>query len=76
MMHMFLTSSCLIFLMVLWFVVPSAGEPSELQMEELRNIISVGTNAPVYILCLTELKRLKHIGGVRNTSVYKLITHI
>ncbi|XP_028249701.1 SKA complex subunit 3 isoform X2 [Parambassis ranga] len=58
------------------FIEEHRGEPSELQMEELRKIISVGTTAPVYILCLTELKRLKHIGGVRNTSVYKLITHI
>uniref|UniRef100_UPI0037E7603A SKA complex subunit 3 n=1 Tax=Semicossyphus pulcher TaxID=241346 RepID=UPI0037E7603A len=51
------------------------GEKTEFQMEELRKITNVGTRTPVYILCLTELKRLKHVGGARNTSVYKLITH-
>uniref|UniRef100_A0A3P8Q8D6 Spindle and kinetochore-associated protein 3 n=1 Tax=Astatotilapia calliptera TaxID=8154 RepID=A0A3P8Q8D6_ASTCA len=57
-------------------VAPSAGETTEFQMEKLKKIISVGTKAPVYILCLTELKRLKHVRGDRNTSVYRLITHI
>uniref|UniRef100_A0A3B4FFL9 Spindle and kinetochore associated complex subunit 3 n=1 Tax=Pundamilia nyererei TaxID=303518 RepID=A0A3B4FFL9_9CICH len=57
-------------------VAPSAGETTEFQMEKLKKIISVGTKAPVYVLCLTELKRLKHVRGDRNTSVYRLITHI
>uniref|UniRef100_A0A3Q3EX94 Spindle and kinetochore associated complex subunit 3 n=1 Tax=Labrus bergylta TaxID=56723 RepID=A0A3Q3EX94_9LABR len=51
------------------------GENTEFQMEELRRITNVGTRTPVYILCLTELKRLSHVGGARNTSVYKLSTH-
>uniref|UniRef100_A0A3Q1CQP0 Spindle and kinetochore-associated protein 3 n=1 Tax=Amphiprion ocellaris TaxID=80972 RepID=A0A3Q1CQP0_AMPOC len=46
---------------------------SEFQMDQLKRIISVGTLAPVYVLCLTELKRLKHVGGVKENSVYKLI---
>lgn len=56
-------------------VVPCAGERTELQMGELRKITNVGTKTPVYILCLTELKRLKHVGGASNTSLYKLCTN-
>lgn len=55
-------------------VVPSAGEKTELRMEELRRITNVGTKTPVYLLCLTELKRMTHVGGARDTSVYKLCT--
>ncbi|XP_047456143.1 spindle and kinetochore-associated protein 3 [Mugil cephalus] len=51
------------------------GQAADFQMEQLKSIISVGAKAPVYILCLTELQRLKQVGGVRNTSVYKLVTH-
>ncbi|XP_030614190.1 SKA complex subunit 3 [Archocentrus centrarchus] len=58
------------------FIAEYRGETTEFQMEKLRRIIGVGTKAPIYILCLTELKRLKHVRGDRNTSVYKLITHI
>uniref|UniRef100_A0A3B5AJ44 Spindle and kinetochore associated complex subunit 3 n=1 Tax=Stegastes partitus TaxID=144197 RepID=A0A3B5AJ44_9TELE len=57
------------------FTEQRPGETTEFQMEKLKRIISVGTLAPVYILCLTELKRLKHVGGVKENSVYKLITH-
>ncbi len=67
--------SCLMHLIGCCSVVPPAGEKAELQMEELRRITNVGTKTPVYILCLTELNRLKHVGGARNTSVYKLNTH-
>lgn len=56
-------------------VVPSAGEKTEFHMEELRRITNAGTKTPVYLLCLTELKRLTQVGGSRNTSVYKLSTH-
>ncbi|XP_034550311.1 spindle and kinetochore-associated protein 3 [Notolabrus celidotus] len=52
-----------------------SGEQAEFQMEELRRITNVGPRTPVYILCLTELKRLKHVGGARNTSVYTLSMH-
>ncbi|XP_035460621.2 spindle and kinetochore-associated protein 3 isoform X2 [Scophthalmus maximus] len=56
------------------FTAEFEGEKTELQMEELRRITKVGTKTPVYILCLTELKRLEHVRGARNTSVYKLST--
>lgn len=56
-------------------LLPSAGEKTEFQMEELRRITNVGAKTPVYILCLTELKRLTHAGGTKNASVYKLNTH-
>ncbi|KAM9347785.1 SKA complex subunit 3 [Symphorus nematophorus] len=57
------------------FMAEWPGEKTEFQMEELRRITSVGAKTPVYILCLTELKRLAHVGGARDTSVYKLSTH-
>ncbi|KAK2840154.1 hypothetical protein Q5P01_013894 [Channa striata] len=57
------------------FTAECEEEKTELQMEELRKITNVGTKTPVYILCLTELKRLKHIDGVRNTSLYKLCSN-
>ncbi|XP_074551041.1 SKA complex subunit 3 [Halichoeres trimaculatus] len=50
------------------------GEKTEFRMEELKRITSVGARTPVYILCLTELKRLSHVGGARDASVYKLNT--
>ncbi|KAM3607681.1 uncharacterized protein V6R79_011703 [Siganus canaliculatus] len=50
------------------FITEGPGEKMEFQMEELRKITKVGTKTPVYILCLTELKRLKHVGGTKNTS--------
>ncbi|XP_010776569.1 uncharacterized protein [Notothenia coriiceps] len=56
------------------FTAESEGEHTEFQMEELQRICMVGTKTPIFILCLTELKRLKHIGGARNTAVYELCT--
>ncbi|XP_034057347.1 spindle and kinetochore-associated protein 3 isoform X2 [Gymnodraco acuticeps] len=56
------------------FTAESEGEHTEFQMEELQRICMVGTKTPIFILCLMELKRLKHIGGARNTAVYKLCT--
>ncbi|XP_014829791.1 PREDICTED: spindle and kinetochore-associated protein 3-like isoform X2 [Poecilia mexicana] len=50
------------------------GETKEFTMDDLRRIISVGTKAPVYVLCLTELQRLKQVDGVLEAAVYKLIT--
>lgn len=55
-------------------LVPSAGEKTEFQMEELQRLVNAGTKTPVIILCLTELKRLTHVGGVKNSAVYKLNT--
>ncbi|XP_028291653.1 SKA complex subunit 3 [Gouania willdenowi] len=52
-----------------------SGNVTELQMEELKRIIKVGAKAPIYVLCLAELNRLQHEGGVTNMSVVKLITH-
>ncbi|XP_054471600.1 spindle and kinetochore-associated protein 3 [Anoplopoma fimbria] len=57
------------------FTKESQGEQTEFGMQELRRICSAGTKTPVYILCLTELKRLELMGGARNTSVYKLCMH-
>ncbi|XP_070694499.1 SKA complex subunit 3 [Pempheris klunzingeri] len=57
------------------FTAECPGEKREFQMEDLRGITNVGAKTPVYILCLTELKRLEHVGGARSTSVYKLSTH-
>ncbi|XP_041662486.1 spindle and kinetochore-associated protein 3 [Cheilinus undulatus] len=51
------------------------GEKTEFQMDELGRITNVGVRTAVYILCLTELKRLNHVGGAMSTSVYKLSTH-
>ncbi|XP_051814718.1 spindle and kinetochore-associated protein 3 isoform X1 [Acanthochromis polyacanthus] len=56
------------------FTEQRPGGTSEFQMDQLKRIIGVGTLAPVYVLCLTELKRLKHVGGVKENSVYKLIS--
>ncbi|CAN9497504.1 unnamed protein product [Ophioblennius macclurei] len=49
------------------------GEVTELQMEELKRVIAVGTKAPVYILCLAELRRLQKVGELRDAHVYKLV---
>lgn len=57
------------------FMAQCRGEQTEFQMEEMRKMISFGTKTPVFILCLTELKRLEHVKGARNTSVFKLNTH-
>nr|XP_040056532.1 spindle and kinetochore-associated protein 3 isoform X2 [Gasterosteus aculeatus aculeatus] len=54
------------------FTEDAAGGQTEFRMEDLRRICFTGTKTPVYILCLTELRRLEHAGGERSTSVYKL----
>ncbi|XP_075961069.1 SKA complex subunit 3 [Anarhichas minor] len=54
------------------FTEESRGEQTEFRMEELRRICSAGTKTPVYVLCLTELRRLEDTGGARNTSLYRL----
>ncbi|KAM4730862.1 SKA complex subunit 3 isoform 2-T2 [Anableps anableps] len=55
------------------FAAEHHGETKEFTMDDLRSIISVGTMASVYILCLKELQRLKHVDGVLEAAVYKLI---
>ncbi|XP_032386183.1 SKA complex subunit 3 [Etheostoma spectabile] len=57
------------------FTAESRGGQTEFLMEELRAMCSVGTKTPVYVLCLTELGRLKHVLGVGNNSTYRLCTH-
>ncbi|XP_061547883.1 spindle and kinetochore-associated protein 3 isoform X2 [Phycodurus eques] len=42
------------------------------RMEELKMMTDMGIKAPIYMLCLTELKRLEKMEGVGNDSVYKL----
>ncbi|KAL6100394.1 ska3 [Pungitius sinensis] len=49
------------------------GEQTEFRMEDLKRICCTGTKTSVYILCLTELRRLQHTGGERSASVYKLL---
>ncbi|XP_061782076.1 SKA complex subunit 3 isoform X1 [Nerophis lumbriciformis] len=51
------------------------GDKVQFQMEELKKMTSVGIKAPVFILCLSELKRLEPVGGAGNTAVYKLRLH-
>ncbi|KAM9850636.1 SKA complex subunit 3 [Aulostomus maculatus] len=58
------------------FVEARQGEQVDFQMEELRTVINSGTKAPIYVLCLSELKRLEHVGGAKSTAVYKLNLHI
>lgn len=62
-------------LICFYSALPSTGEIQEFTMEELRSIIGVGTMAPVYILCLQELKRVKQVDGLIGKHVYKLITN-
>lgn len=56
-------------------LAPSAGGNKEFQMEELKKITNVGAKTPVYIICLTELKRLMHVGGTKANAVYKVCAH-
>ncbi|KAJ0047345.1 hypothetical protein NL108_002490, partial [Boleophthalmus pectinirostris] len=53
------------------------GEPhiTEFHIEQLKQMINFGAKTPLFIVCLSELKRLDQIKGTRNNSVYKLKTH-
>ncbi|XP_029915369.1 spindle and kinetochore-associated protein 3-like isoform X2 [Myripristis murdjan] len=53
----------------------SHGEEVEFQTDELKQITGLGTKAPIYFLCLTELQRLELVGGVGVSSVYKVASH-
>lgn len=55
------------------FMTEHNGETREFTTDDLRRIIGVETKASLYILCLKELQRLKHVDGVLNAAVYKLI---
>lgn len=52
------------------------GEPisEEFHMEELRKILDVGPQAPMYILCLVELKRLENVQGFGRNASFKVLT--
>lgn len=57
------------------YMAESPGENIEFHMEELKRMTNVGAKAPVYIVCLTELKRLMHVRGTKAQAVYKVCTH-
>ncbi|KAJ8013078.1 hypothetical protein DPEC_G00049560 [Dallia pectoralis] len=48
------------------------GHDAGFPEEELKRITGVGTKAPIYFLCLTELKRLENVQGVGTSAVYKV----
>ncbi|XP_029386577.1 SKA complex subunit 3 isoform X2 [Echeneis naucrates] len=54
------------------FTADLPGEKTEFHMEELKKITNVGTKTPVYILCLTELKRLDVVKEAKNKTVFKI----
>ncbi|XP_067116001.1 spindle and kinetochore-associated protein 3 [Osmerus mordax] len=45
-------------------------------MEELKSITGTGNKAPLYFLCLKELKRLEHVQDVGTAATYRVLTHI
>ncbi|XP_077473651.1 SKA complex subunit 3 [Stigmatopora argus] len=58
------------------YLAQCPGEDTlEFGMEELKVMMNVDIEAPVYILCLSELKRLAHMRGERNHAFYKLNLH-
>ncbi|CAL1582972.1 unnamed protein product [Knipowitschia caucasica] len=50
------------------------GNKMEFHVEELKQMINCGEKTLLIIVCLSELKRLDHVKGTRNNSVYKLKT--
>lgn len=56
-------------------MLPSTGNKAEFHIDELKKMIDFGAKTPMFVLCLTELKRLDHIKGDKVNSVYKLHTH-
>ncbi|XP_072253545.1 SKA complex subunit 3 [Leuresthes tenuis] len=56
------------------FTEERQGGTKEFTTEELKRMINVGTMAPVYILCLKELKRLNQVDEVMDAAVYRLVT--
>ncbi|XP_037095026.1 spindle and kinetochore-associated protein 3 isoform X1 [Syngnathus acus] len=55
------------------YLVQCPGEDTrEFRMEELKRITKMGIKAPVYMLCLSELRRLQHVEGARNNTIYTL----
>ncbi|KAK3568478.1 hypothetical protein QTP86_008233 [Hemibagrus guttatus] len=52
----------------------SESNSEEFHMEELRKILDVGPQAPMYILCLVELKRLENVQGFGRNASFKVLT--
>ena len=58
-------------------MLPSTGGGAAVfLMEELKSITGTGTKAPLYFLCLKELKRLEHVQDVGTGATYRVLTHI
>ncbi|XP_062389439.1 spindle and kinetochore-associated protein 3 [Sardina pilchardus] len=51
----------------------SYSDPMQFLMDELRSITGIGVKAPMFLLCLTQLKRVEHIQGAGNNAMYKLL---
>lgn len=49
-------------------------DKTEFHMDELMRMIDFGPKTPLFILCLSELKRMVQISGTRSNSVYELKT--
>ncbi|XP_036397273.1 spindle and kinetochore-associated protein 3 [Megalops cyprinoides] len=50
------------------------ADSSVFPIEDLRRITGVGLKAPIYFLCLTELKRLAYVQGEGASAVYRVLT--
>ncbi|TSV41630.1 Spindle and kinetochore-associated protein 3 [Bagarius yarrelli] len=50
------------------------SKSEEFHMEDLRKILDVGPQTPIYILCLVELKRLKNVQGFGRNASFKVLT--
>lgn len=57
---------------------PVDGEPNseEFHMEDLTRILDVGLQAPVYILCLVDLKRMENMRGYGRNASFKILTKV
>ncbi|XP_062862247.1 spindle and kinetochore-associated protein 3 [Trichomycterus rosablanca] len=54
------------------------GEPNfaEFHMEDLRRVLEAGPQAPMYILCLVELKRLENVQGFGRNATFKVLSKV
>ncbi|KAJ7984303.1 hypothetical protein DPEC_G00363330 [Dallia pectoralis] len=52
------------------------GHDAGFPEEELKRITGLGTKAPIYFLCLTELKRLENVQGVVGTNAVYKVAHL
>lgn len=49
-------------------------DKTEFHIEELKRMINFGAMTPLFIVCLSELKRMHQVRGTRSDPVYKLFT--